>query len=117
MGQTADAVVSSLNMSTNLPMCLSPRKVTKPLSDVDETFSVYPNPFENALNISFNQPVASEVRVAVYTAGGQCLYLESLGVLGEGRQDITLPLSLPLGVYLLKVITGEKSHQTLVVHK
>jgi hypothetical protein len=55
--------------------------------------------------------------VAVYTAGGQCLYLESLGVLGEGRQDITLPLSLNPGVYLLKVITGEKSHQTIVVHK
>ncbi len=105
------------SLEPHQPMYLSLRKVTKPQTNMDETFSVYPNPFENALNISFNQPVASEVGVAVYTAGGQCLYLESLGVLGEGRQDITLPLSLPPGVYLLKVITGEKSHQTLVVHK
>ncbi len=98
-------------------MYLSLRKVKKPQAGVDETFSVYPNPFENALNISFNQPMASEVRVAVYTTGGQHLHFESLGVLGEGRQDITLPLSLPPGVYLLKVITGETSHQTVVVHR
>jgi hypothetical protein len=105
------------SLEPNQPMYLSLRKVTRPQTDVDETFSVYPNPFENALNISFNQLVASEVRVAVYTAGGQRLHFESLGVLGEGRQDITLPLSLHSGVYVLKVITGEKSHQTIVVHK
>ena len=46
-------------------MYLSLRKVARPQTNMDETFSVYPNPFENALNISFNQPVASEVRVTV----------------------------------------------------
>jgi len=105
------------SLEPHQPMYLSLRKVARPQTNMDETFSVYPNPFENALNISFNQLVASEVRVAVYTAGGQRLHFESLGVLGEGRQDITLPLPLHSGVYVLKVITGEKSHQTVVVHK
>jgi hypothetical protein len=53
------------SLEPHQPMCLSLRKVAKSQANMDETFSVYPNPFENALNISFNQPVASEVRVTV----------------------------------------------------
>ncbi len=64
-GSNAGCRSSIVEYEPHQPMCLSLRKVASPQTNMDETFSVYPNPFENALNISFNQSVASEVRVTV----------------------------------------------------
>jgi hypothetical protein len=104
-------------MEPNQPMYLSLRKVTNTTLETSERFSVYPNPFEDGLNISFYQVEFSAVQVAVFTTSGQRVYLESLGTLPEGQQDITLKLSLKAGVYVLKVFTGKKAYQTVVVHQ
>lgn len=107
------------SMEPNQPMYISLHKVSKTgiKTNGKQELNVYPNPFENGLNISFNQLKESEVKIAVFTTNGVRVYLESLGVLSEGRQDITLSLQLNPGVYKLNVITGVKTYQSIVVRK
>lgn len=48
---------------------------------------------------------------------GEKVFEQSLGKYAQGQQDITLPLNLASGVYLLRLTTGKKAQQTIVIKK
>lgn len=106
-------------MEPNQPVYLTLRKTTKTVlaPTPDQGFSVYPNPFEKGLNISFFQQKASLVQVAVYKTGGQQVYESTLGLYPEGQQNLTLTLRLNPGAYVLKLFTGEKVYQSVLIRK
>lgn len=106
-------------MEPNQPVYLSLRKTTKVVASpmLDQGFSAYPNPFEEGLNISFNQKKESIVRVAVYKIDGQQVYNATLGSYPEGQQNLTLTLRLDPGAYVLKLFTGEKVYQSVLIRK
>ena len=68
-----------------------------------QSFSVFPNPAHDVLNVESEQPIEE---ISLYNAMGQRLQL----VL-PAENSVQLPLSgLPAGVYFLKISTQETTH-------
>jgi hypothetical protein len=110
---------SPQTMEPNQPMYINLRKTSQAVTPVTtrKGFYVYPNPFSDGLNISFYQQKAAEVVVTINKTSGERVYSASLGKYAKGQQDITLPLKLASGVYLLKVSSGKAAYQTVVIRK
>jgi hypothetical protein len=107
-------------MEPNQPVYLTLRKTSQSVVAVPtqpQGFNVYPNPFEDGLNIGFYQAKESTVRVTVYKAAGVMVYEASLGKFAQGQQNITLSLRLDPGAYVLKLIAGDKVYQSVVIRK
>ena len=78
------------------------------ISDL-KTFSCYPNPSKEALNIQFELLTKQALQIALYTQEGQLVQLLSNGIMNTGQQRLsyTLP-SLPSGSYYLEVCNEKK---------
>ena len=67
---------------------------------------VYPNPFQNAIEISLNVSKAEEkIELALYTSDGK-LIMDKINILKRGNNNIQLNDlgNLTLGVYIIKII-------------
>ena len=74
--------------------------------------SLYPNPFAHYINLSFDDPVTSEVFLQVTDITGKILYKNKFPAV----QLINLPLDhIPPGVYVLKVVTGNKQFRANLI--
>lgn len=76
-----------------------------------EQLSVYPNPAQNLLNISFSTASsnARETDITVYNAAGQAIIQRSEVALPTATQDIKLNVSdLSQGMYFLVIQHGER---------
>lgn len=106
-------------MEPNQPMYISIRKkeITAEFSKTDKTFIVYPNPFEEGINLSFYQFSESDVKVAIYETSGKLVQWESLGKMGVGQQQVTLSTQLPSGTYVLKLFANQKEYSTIIIRK
>ncbi len=71
--------------------------------------SVFPNPSNRELNLSFSLSEAQEVRMTVYNASGKEVYNENLGKLSAGEHTKVLPKgSLAAGLYNVRLVAGER---------
>ncbi len=92
----------------------------EPLVSLDEnkttdTFSVFPNPFSEATNISFMLNKSSPVVIDVYDMKGQKVFSENKGTL-VGEQKIRLNRNyLSSGVYFVAVTAGEEKFARKIV--
>ena len=74
--------------------------------------NLYPNPFSHYVNISFNDPVAEDVFVQLTDITGKIIYTNKF----PAAQLISLPLNhLQYGVYILKVIAGNKQFRANLI--
>jgi hypothetical protein len=112
---------SPQTMEPNQPMYINLRKTSQAVSTVvpsaQRGFYVYPNPFNEGLNISFQQDKAGPVSVVMLTTSGEKVYSTALGKYPQGQSDITLTLDLKPGAYILRLLTAGKQQQTVVIKK
>lgn len=72
-------------------------------------FSIYPNPFEDYTNVSFNLTESAYVELSVYNIVGEVVYQTQLSELGMGSQKLLLDTqNYKPGIYFVNLIVGDK---------
>lgn len=95
---------------TNEPVSVIDRytSVVK-VSEADWTVQTQPNPFQENLLVSYELEEASTVRLAVYNAVGQCVYVHDVLEQPSGEQQVWMDLpTLPSGYYFLQIETNQR---------
>ncbi|MEM6965163.1 MAG: CotH kinase family protein, partial [Bacteroidota bacterium] len=74
-------------------------------------FRVFPNPFQEVLNVEFDLANSENIIVEMHTLHGQLLLQESKGNMTEGRHVFSLPLdpNWSTGMYLVRIVTENGS--------
>lgn len=95
-----DELLQSLNDSVQVKLCrfLNPFE----LPDISFSYRCYPNPFEGRLDLKCVAATPKTTELSVFNMMGQEVYRETV-LLDAGKNEITLQLPLPSGVYLLKI--------------
>jgi hypothetical protein len=71
----------------------------------DLTATVYPNPFDESVSISFNEDIENDIAVSVFDIAGKLIYIQKF----SPAQRIELNLNdISSGSYLLKVLSSKK---------
>lgn len=102
------AVVSNEIVATTQVQNLSITPVTNKLSATE--VSIYPNPFVNYINVSLNLAENQDkVSIRVLDVTGKPVVVKEITGLSKGAslQRIVIPSTLPVGVYMVQVITKE----------
>ncbi|MDD3740750.1 MAG: T9SS type A sorting domain-containing protein, partial [Bacteroidales bacterium] len=76
---------------------------------------VYPNPFNNEININFMLNIAGDVKYSVINMLGQTVYDETIYNAGLGNQTITINPDLDAGIYILKLGFGNELYNFRIV--
>ena len=79
-----------------------PPQTEKPLEDM----CVFPNPFNDRINISFKLNGESEISAMIFSTTGRKLYQADFGRLNTGVNIQQLQLNLPGGVYVVRLSNG-----------
>lgn len=83
-------------------------------SNNDLTATVYPNPFNETLTVSFNEEMNKEISVLVFDITGKLIYNQKF----SPSQRIELNLNnISSGSYLLKVLSNNKLLNTKIIKK
>jgi len=99
------AIEASISCSTCATIaslcCLDVNTVNKLISNT----TVYPNPTENAINISFTLAKQGDVNISITNAVGQVVRTKQIGKVVKGNVIFNLS-DLPAGTYYYKLHTG-----------
>lgn len=78
----------------------------------DESFQVFPNPFDNVIKINAAATIQGETSFVLRDTHGQILQAVSHHLTGQDRSSIHLNLSikLPVGVYYLQITSKDTSY-------
>lgn len=81
---------------------------TSELLSQNNSLVVYPNPFNNTINLKINSSGTQKATIQVINLAGQLVYQQKQ-VLSAGKQQINLPLKdVTQGVYCVKVQLGKE---------
>jgi hypothetical protein len=91
-------------------------KPRKPVADI--ALGAYPNPTSGALNITYDLPIKSNVRIALVNSNGQMHNIGYFTNQAQGRHDrlIYLPSDLSNGIYYLQVSTQFGNYSIPIVY-
>lgn len=81
----------------------------------DETPLVYPNPFTSSFTTVFKSSTRRDVILQVYDYTGRWIKSDSYYVAEGYNQLVTLTDALPIGFYILRLITEEKAFELKVI--
>ncbi|NTW24149.1 MAG: T9SS type A sorting domain-containing protein, partial [Lentimicrobium sp.] len=71
------------------------------------SFSTYPNPVSDKLNVEFTLETASDVNYSVYNASGMMVKSGKPALMANSNQLLTINVSdLPSGLYVVRVTAG-----------
>ena len=80
----------------------------------DLTATVHPNPFEKSVFVSFNENIEKEIAVSIFDVAGKQIYHREF----QPLQRIELNLNnLPIGTYILKVLSNNKLFNSKLIKK
>ncbi|MBT7790304.1 MAG: T9SS type A sorting domain-containing protein [Calditrichaeota bacterium] len=81
--------------------------VSDQLPTSSEIVAVYPNPFNNRAEVSYNLMSTGEVQLDIFDASGQTMASQSLGIQNSGTHTVSVNASeLPTGIYFVKMNLG-----------
>jgi serine protease AprX len=84
--------------------------------DTNKYLNVYPNPFSNEIAVELCSPRGREITVAIYDSLGKQVFSESQYIANQYINSFRLDLSgLKNGVYVLKLISGNRSRQKKII--
>jgi hypothetical protein len=89
-------------------------QVTLSISDnniiSDDSFSIYPNPAVEQVNMSFNMEQSGNIDIQIFNINGQKIISKSYNNLQKGQNSLTLPISsLDTGIYQVQVMSDSYS--------
>lgn len=101
---------SAASMAFNVtPICTGATLSTKKNIDSDVSLSIFPNPTEGNLTISFMQTEKEQVSISLFDSNGRKMGVIANQIYEIGRIDVPYNCSyLAQGVYLLRIQTGNK---------
>jgi large repetitive protein len=86
-----------------------------------EIGQVYPNPFDQSLNIDFNNPTQNgNVNVEIFDLTGRVVYRKNFGSLGAGRNTLrmtTVNSNMSPGIYMLRLHVDGRLSKTIKLVK
>lgn len=82
-----------------------------------ETFTVFPNPSEGNINVTFDLRTSSDVNLDIINVNGQLLQTQELGDLAKGSYTETMNLDLSTGLYLLRIRTNNTIQTKMITIK
>ncbi len=85
---------------------------------LNEGLSIYPNPFNEGVNISFRLEQGTQYRLAIYNAIGQEMILvsDNQSATGEMESFEVSASSLEKGIYFCKLVTGNEVTIQKMIH-
>jgi hypothetical protein len=89
-------------------------QVTLSISDnniiSDDSFSIYPNPAVEQVNMSFNMEQSGNIDIQIFNINGQKIISKSYNNLQKGQNSLTLPISsLDTGIYQVQLMSDSYS--------
>lgn len=89
-------------------------RVVTSVKEIDgNTFTLFPNPTSDQIQLEFDQPLNDDLRIEWYSTTGQQL---KSAFMARGNSKLQLTVNdLPAGVYLLKMVTEESAVMRRVV--
>lgn len=79
------------------------------------SISVSPNPFTSEIKAAIELANASDVNVRIFDKYGIPVFQQNMGLMGKGKQDITLTPDLKNGFYILNITAGKKILRTIII--
>jgi hypothetical protein len=84
-------------------------------SDLEETFTVYPNPATEHLNVEFKQSENKLISILMIDASGRIVKnMDYSSVVGENKIELNLT-GIPHGMYYLRIIGDNRNQMKKVV--
>jgi len=113
----ADGTKELLNAKSFLNILIKSPATVQSTQD-EFSYTVFPNPFRDELQLTYSLPEKALVTVELYASGGSKLVTLVSNQLQSGTQTISQDVSkyaqLP-GVYLLKITVGDKTYTEKIV--
>lgn len=81
------------------------------------TFTIYPNPVQNYINIMSENDLSGKLKVAVVNLAGQTIIENQLEKNNSGSYNIELKTKLSAGVYLVKISTDTDTYSSKIIVK
>ncbi|MBC7407270.1 MAG: T9SS type A sorting domain-containing protein [Arcicella sp.] len=81
------------------------------------TFTIYPNPVQNYLNIMSENDFSGKLKVAVVNLAGQTIIENQLEKNNSGSYNIDIKNKLSAGVYLVKITTDTDTFSSKIIVK
>jgi len=117
-------LVSERTKETEKPMYISVQKtvvkeksIDKNENNIKSRFVAYPNPVENALNISFDLNKPEAVKICLLQTTGAVYMVKDLGTLTTGKHTYTIDMNTPSGQYILVLQKPSGNNTTLINRK
>jgi hypothetical protein len=83
--------------------------------NLDNLISIYPNPFTDEVFVDF-EDIYGHAQVSVYDMAGRQIYKQEVNMHETGNYRIDLPGKAP-GMYLVRIVHGDKSIQKKIIKK
>lgn len=111
---------ANIEITTDIGDYKVPVKINMDLvSDISETkileAQVYPNPFDQQLNIKLNLPQAEKLQIVLTDLSGRIVEFISAETFEAGEHQIQLAGKLAKGVYFLKISDGKQQQITKLI--
>ena len=74
-----------------------------------DNISIYPNPFENNINVKFSSEITSPVSISICDAVGRLVYYKTINDATE-QIEIELETQLPRGSYVINVLNENQPY-------
>lgn len=99
------SVINTFSSSTNFKTrqgFLQPLSASVLYSQIDPTIdaTIWPNPFEDIINVSFNEPVIGPIQVSIYDVIGKKVFEKSFAA---APQILVQPQGLATGNYIFRL--------------
>jgi hypothetical protein len=79
----------------------------------EDKLVVYPNPNgTHSLTISTGISFSSKPEISIYNILGQKAMTRSLSITDVKNNEITFPINLPPGIYIIRLVTGDKLYSS-----
>lgn len=79
------------------------------------SFSVYPNPCKEIVNVNFNLKESSEVATKVYTTDGKLVYANETTKMEPGSYSLPVRLNTVAGTYIVNLYYGSRQSSTIII--
>ena len=87
--------------------------VEKQIKDISNDLVVYPNPNGiHSLTVSTNANIQQGGQIVIYNMLGQRMLNNSVSTAGTKNREVTIPIDLPRGVYIIKLSAGNKTYSS-----
>ncbi len=87
--------------------------VDKMSSNLKDEFVVYPNPNgTHTLTVSIGVGFSLQTEISIYNIVGQKVFTKTLSVTDVNYKAITFPMNLPAGIYIIRLVSGDRIYSS-----